>query len=106
MDTICRKRGGAGAAARAKAPGRARRSILYSIIFTAPGRPGAAAGLLPAVFHPGTAPSPASMPALVQMGHSMTWVILVFAGLFEVVWAVGLKYTHGFTRLVPSAVTL
>ncbi len=36
----------------------------------------------------------------------MTWVILVFAGLFEVVWAVGLKYTHGFTRLVPSAVTL
>ncbi|MBO1110730.1 quaternary ammonium compound efflux SMR transporter SugE [Bordetella petrii] len=36
----------------------------------------------------------------------MTWVILILAGLFEVVWAVGLKYTHGFTRLVPSVVTL
>ena len=34
----------------------------------------------------------------------MTWIILVLAGLFEVVWAVGLKYTHGFTRLVPSLV--
>jgi len=36
----------------------------------------------------------------------MTWIILVLAGLFEVVWAIGLKYTHGFTRLVPSVVTL
>ena len=36
----------------------------------------------------------------------MTWVILVLAGLFEMVWAVGLKYTDGFTRLVPSIVTL
>jgi quaternary ammonium compound-resistance protein SugE len=36
----------------------------------------------------------------------MSWLILVFAGLLEVVWAVGLKYTHGFTRLVPSAVTI
>ncbi len=36
----------------------------------------------------------------------MTWIILVFAGLFEVVWAVGLKYTHGFTRLVPSLITV
>jgi len=35
----------------------------------------------------------------------MTWLILVLAGLFEVVWAVGLKYTEGFTRLVPSLVT-
>ena len=33
----------------------------------------------------------------------MTWIILVLAGLFEVVWAVGLKYTHGFTRLVPRS---
>src|SRR3546814_18528125 len=56
--------------------------------------------------YPGTAPSPASAPVLVEKGHSMTRVILVLAGLFEVVWAVGLKYTHGFTRLVPSAVTL
>lgn len=32
----------------------------------------------------------------------MAWVILVIAGLFEVGWAVGLKYTEGFTRLGPS----
>lgn len=32
----------------------------------------------------------------------MAWLILVLAGLFEVGWAVGLKYTHGFTRLWPS----
>jgi quaternary ammonium compound-resistance protein SugE len=36
----------------------------------------------------------------------MPWFVLVVAGLFEIVWAVGLKYTHGFTRLVPSAVTV
>ncbi|OZI51336.1 quaternary ammonium compound efflux SMR transporter SugE [Bordetella genomosp. 4] len=36
----------------------------------------------------------------------MAWIILVLAGLFEVVWAVGLKYTEGFTRLVPSVITL
>ena len=36
----------------------------------------------------------------------MTWIILVLAGLFEIVWAVGLKDTHGFTRLWPSVVTI
>lgn len=36
----------------------------------------------------------------------MAWLILFFAGLFEVVWAVGLKYTDGFTRIYPSLVTL
>jgi len=36
----------------------------------------------------------------------MSWVILVIAGLFEVGWAVGLKYTDGFTRLWPSLATL
>jgi len=36
----------------------------------------------------------------------MSWLILVLAGLFEVVWAVGLKYTDGFTRLWPSVGTL
>lgn len=36
----------------------------------------------------------------------MAWVILVVAGLFEVAWAVGLKYTEGFTRLWPSALTV
>lgn len=36
----------------------------------------------------------------------MTWIILFIAGLLEVAWAVGLKYTHGFTRLLPSVFTL
>lgn len=36
----------------------------------------------------------------------MSWFILVIAGLFEVGWAIGLKYTAGFTRLLPSALTL
>ncbi|HLT04955.1 MAG TPA: quaternary ammonium compound efflux SMR transporter SugE [Pseudomonas sp.] len=36
----------------------------------------------------------------------MSWLILFFAGLFEIAWAVGLKYSEGFTRLVPSALTL
>lgn len=36
----------------------------------------------------------------------MAWVWLAVAGSFEVVWAVLLKYTDGFTRLGPSAVTL
>ncbi|MBT3152959.1 hypothetical protein HTV45_19135 [Streptomyces sp. CHD11] len=35
----------------------------------------------------------------------MAWVLLVVAGLLEVGWAVGLKYTEGFTRLVPSLLT-
>ena len=34
------------------------------------------------------------------------WVLLVVAGLFEVGWAVGLKYTEGFTRLWPSVWTV
>lgn len=32
----------------------------------------------------------------------MAWLVLILAGLFEVGWAVGLKYTEGFTRLWPS----
>ena len=35
----------------------------------------------------------------------MSWTLLVIAGLFEVGWAIGLKYTHGFTRLWPSVGT-
>ncbi|MBW8758965.1 MAG: quaternary ammonium compound efflux SMR transporter SugE [Burkholderiales bacterium] len=35
----------------------------------------------------------------------MNWVVLFVAGLLEVVWAVGLKYTEGFTRFWPSVVT-
>lgn len=36
----------------------------------------------------------------------MSWLILFAAGLLEVAWAVGLKYTAGFTRLWPSVFTL
>ena len=32
----------------------------------------------------------------------MPWLLLIIAGLFEIGWAVGLKYTEGFTRLWPS----
>ncbi|AXJ04070.1 MULTISPECIES: quaternary ammonium compound efflux SMR transporter SugE [Pseudomonas] len=36
----------------------------------------------------------------------MSWIILFFAGLFEVGWAVGLKYTDGFTRPLPTVLTV
>jgi len=36
----------------------------------------------------------------------MPWLLLLLAGLMEVGWAVGLKYTEGFTRLWPSVATL
>jgi quaternary ammonium compound-resistance protein SugE len=36
----------------------------------------------------------------------MAWVYLFFAGLLEVAWAIGLKYTDGFTRPWPTALTL
>lgn len=36
----------------------------------------------------------------------MAWVLLLVAGLFEVGWAIGLKYTEGFTRVWPSVFTL
>ncbi|AMT88090.1 quaternary ammonium compound-resistance protein SugE [Pseudomonas sp. 2957] len=36
----------------------------------------------------------------------MSWIILFCAGLFEVGWAVGLKYTDGFTRPLPTALTV
>lgn len=36
----------------------------------------------------------------------MAWILLFLAGLFEVAWAIGLKYTDGFTRPLPTALTL
>jgi len=36
----------------------------------------------------------------------MAWIYLFVAGLFEVAWAIGLKYTEGFSRLVPSLWTV
>jgi len=37
---------------------------------------------------------------------SSAWTLLIVAGLLEVVWAVGLKYTEGFTRPLPSTITI
>jgi len=44
-------------------------------------------------------------PAL-SGGFVMAWAVLFTAGLLEIGWAIGLKYTEGFTRLVPSVLTL
>lgn len=37
---------------------------------------------------------------------STSWMLLLVAGLLEVVWAIGLKYTEGFSRLLPSVITI
>lgn len=36
----------------------------------------------------------------------MSWILLTLAGLLEIVWAVGLKYTEGFSRPLPSVVVV
>lgn len=36
----------------------------------------------------------------------MEWFILTLAGIFEIIWAVGLKYTEGFTKFIPSSITI
>ena len=36
----------------------------------------------------------------------MNWIILLLAGMFEIAWAIGLKYSDGFTRFWPSAGTV
>uniref|UniRef100_UPI00167605DB DMT family transporter n=1 Tax=Asticcacaulis endophyticus TaxID=1395890 RepID=UPI00167605DB len=36
----------------------------------------------------------------------MPWIYLIIAGVLEVCWAIGLKYTEGFTKPIPSAFTL
>jgi quaternary ammonium compound-resistance protein SugE len=40
------------------------------------------------------------------MESAMAWLYLLFAGLFEIGWAIGLKYTEGFSRLMPSLWTI
>lgn len=40
------------------------------------------------------------------MSITWSWIVLVLAGLFEICWAVGLKYTQGFTKLWPSVFTI
>jgi len=37
---------------------------------------------------------------------STAWLLLIAAGLLEIVWAIGLKYTEGFSRVVPSVITI
>ena len=44
--------------------------------------------------------------AVIQRGKGMAWIYLAIAGLFECGWAIGLKYTEGFTRLWPSVFTV
>lgn len=48
-------------------------------------------------------PSPFAGPATMPPSP---WTLLLVAGLFEVGWAIGLKYSHGFTRLTPSVLTV
>ncbi|RWE88075.1 SMR family transporter, partial [Mesorhizobium sp.] len=36
----------------------------------------------------------------------MSWILLFFAGLFEIGWAIGLKYTDGFSRPLPTVLTV
>ena len=55
------------------------------------------AGTTPPEHQPGTA---------LMKGFSMSWILLTVAGLFEIAWAIGLKYTDGFSRLWPSIGTL
>lgn len=40
------------------------------------------------------------------MSITWSWIVLVIAGLLEVCWAIGLKYTEGFTKPIPSIFTL
>ncbi|NGM88086.1 quaternary ammonium compound efflux SMR transporter SugE [Parapusillimonas sp. SGNA-6] len=40
------------------------------------------------------------------MSVSLSWLVLILAGLFEVGWAIGLKYTEGFTRFWPTLGTV
>lgn len=41
-----------------------------------------------------------------ESGDDMSWILLILAGLLEIGWAIGLKYTEGFTRLWPSVLTI
>lgn len=40
------------------------------------------------------------------MNNSSSWLILMFAGILEICWAIGLKYSNGFTKLMPSLFTI
>ncbi|MEY2194061.1 multidrug efflux SMR transporter [Neobacillus sp. BF23-41] len=36
----------------------------------------------------------------------MAWIYIIMAGILEIVWVIGLKYSHGFTKIIPSIVTV
>ena len=36
----------------------------------------------------------------------MAWVVLIFAGIFEIVWAYSMKLSHGFTKVTPTVITI
>jgi len=40
------------------------------------------------------------------MSNTGSWIVLIVAGLLEICWAMGLKYSEGFTKLIPSTFTL
>jgi quaternary ammonium compound-resistance protein SugE len=44
-------------------------------------------------------------PSVPSESDAMSWMLLIVAGLFETGWAIGLKYSAGFTRPVPSVLT-
>ena len=46
------------------------------------------------------------MSGLSFSSNTVAWITLVIAGLFEICWAIGLKYSQGFTKLGPSIFTL
>ena len=52
-----------------------------------------------AEYSPGTAPT--NLPEV-----EMNWVLLLVAGVLEIIWAVGMKHSHGFTRILPSLITI
>lgn len=55
------------------------------------------------MYHPAPALHPSGSKMILSL---MPWILLLIAGLLEVAWAVGLKYTEGFTRLWPTLWTL
>ncbi|PTM90243.1 quaternary ammonium compound-resistance protein SugE [Mycoplana dimorpha] len=44
-------------------------------------------------------------PRSFEMEQDLSWILLALAGLFEIGWAIGLKYTDGFTKPLPTALT-
>jgi quaternary ammonium compound-resistance protein SugE len=52
------------------------------------------------------APGRGDNPSIEPEGEIVAWILLLVAGLLEVGWAIGLKYTEGFTKPWPSALTL